>query len=200
MWLSRIELVNFKSYAHQVFQFPQPADGKNLVLIAGVNGYGKTTLLEALYVGLYGEEAFTHRALDSAGLTAKGYGHFLGVAFHRLAPGRNEDRMEAIIEFGREDGSALRVTRKWFFNSKGVYNDQKLIVETRAKTGVWMPRAESLLPELLESHAAPPWLASFFSSMEKKLLGWPMSTVQAGYAMDSKICWVCAWCSNCVSS
>jgi DNA sulfur modification protein DndD len=43
MWLSRIELKNFKSYRQQVFEFPQPHAGKNLVLIGGINGYGKTT-------------------------------------------------------------------------------------------------------------------------------------------------------------
>ena len=162
MWLSRIELINFKSYRQQVLQFPQPADGKNLMLIGGINGYGKTTLLEALYVGLYGEGAITHKALDSAGLKAKSYGHFLETAFHRLAPGSGHDRMEVQVEFSREDSSALRVTRKWFFNGKGKYDNQKVIVETRAKTGAWMHRAEGLLPELLESHATPPWLASFF--------------------------------------
>lgn len=66
MWISRIALRNFKSYQSQVFDFPQPADGKNLVLIGGLNGYGKTTLLEAVYVGLYGEEAVNHKALDRA--------------------------------------------------------------------------------------------------------------------------------------
>ena len=71
MWISRIALRNFKSYQNQVFDFPQPVDGKNLVLIGGLNGYGKTTLLEAIYVGLYGEEAVSHNALDRAGLKAK---------------------------------------------------------------------------------------------------------------------------------
>jgi DNA sulfur modification protein DndD len=171
MWLSRVELLNFKSYRQQIFAFPQPTDGKNLALIGGVNGYGKTTLLEALYVGLYGEEAVKHKALDSAGLKAKSYGNFLETAFHRLAPGSGEDRMEVQVEFMREDGGALRVTRKWFFNSRGKYSDQKVIVETRAQTGVWMHRAEGMLPELLESYATPPWLAPFFFFDGEKIAG-----------------------------
>lgn len=171
MWLARIELLNFKSYPSQVFTFPRPSGGKNLALVGGVNGYGKTTLLEALYVGLYGEEAFNHRALDSAGLTVKSYGHFLEKAFHGLAPEKGADRMETRIEFEREDTSALRVTRKWFFSRSGKYNDQRLIVETRAKTGQWMTRSEGLLPELLESHATPPWLAPFFFFDGEKIAG-----------------------------
>lgn len=162
MWLSRVELKNFKSYRQQVFEFPRPADGKNLVLIGGINGYGKTTLLEAIYIGLYGEEAIKHKALDSAGLKTKSYGHFLETTFHRLAPAEGHERMEVSVEFSREDDGALRVTRRWFFNSKGKYDNQKVVVETRAQTGGWMPRAEGMLPELLEGYATPPWLAPFF--------------------------------------
>lgn len=171
MWLSRIELLNFKSYRKQIFTFPRPEKGKNLALIGGVNGYGKTTLLEALYVGLYGEEAVKHKALDSAGLKAKSYGSFLETAFHRLAPGSGEDRMEVQVEFMREDGRALRVTRKWFFNGKGKYSDQKVIVETSGQTGAWVHRAEGTLPELLEGYATPPWLAPFFFFDGEKIAG-----------------------------
>ncbi len=171
MWLSRIELKNFKSYRQQVFEFPQPQAGKNMVLIGGVNGYGKTTLLEAIYVGLYGEEAIKQKALDSAGLKAKSYGHFLETAFNRLAPADEQERMEVCVEFSREDDGALRVTRRWFFNGKGKYNDQKVVVETRAKSGDWMPQKEERLPELLESYATPPWLASFFFFDGEKIAG-----------------------------
>ena len=57
-WISRIKLTNFKSYKSAEFNFPQPAeeDG-NLVLIGALNGHGKTTLLEAMFLGLYGERS-----------------------------------------------------------------------------------------------------------------------------------------------
>ena len=171
MWLSRVELKNFKSYRQQVFEFPQPQGGKNLVLIGGVNGYGKTTLLEAIYVGLYGEEAIKQKALDSAGLKTKSYGHFLETAFNRLAPSEGQERMEVSVEFSREDDGALRVTRKWFFNSKGKYDNQTAMVETRVQTGEWMPQKKEMLSELLESYATPPWLASFFFFDGEKIAG-----------------------------
>lgn len=171
MWLSRVELKNFKSYRQQVFEFPQPQGGKNLVLIGGVNGYGKTTLLEAIYVGLYGEEAIKQKALDSAGLKTKSYGHFLETAFNRLAPSDGQERMEVSVEFSRECDGALRVTRKWFFNSKGKYDNQTVVVETRAQSGGWMLQKGERLPELLESYATPPWLASFFFFDGEKIAG-----------------------------
>lgn len=66
MWISSIELTNFKSYAYQNFEFPEPSGNKNIVLIGGMNGYGKTTILEALYLGLYGKDSIAH--LGRAGL------------------------------------------------------------------------------------------------------------------------------------
>lgn len=66
MWIAKIELFNFKIYQHQTFEFPQPKAGRNIVLIGGMNGYGKTSVLEALYLGLYGKEAVEH--LGRAGL------------------------------------------------------------------------------------------------------------------------------------
>jgi DNA sulfur modification protein DndD len=62
MWIEKIELTNFKSYQYQRFEFPKPEQGRNLVLIGGMNGFGKTTLLDALYLCLYGEEATLHLA------------------------------------------------------------------------------------------------------------------------------------------
>ena len=57
-WISRIKLTNFKAYQNAEFKFPQPnKNGGNLVLIGALNGHGKTTLLEALYLGLYGEKS-----------------------------------------------------------------------------------------------------------------------------------------------
>lgn len=171
MWLSRIELKNFKSYRQQVFEFPQPQAGKNLVLIGGINGYGKTTLLEAIYVGLYGEEAITQKALDSAGLKTKSYGHFLETAFNRLAPSQQEERMEVSVEFTHEDHRALRITRKWFFNGKGKYDTQTVVIETRVKSGTWMLNPSNMQTELLENYAIPPWLAPFFFFDGEKIAG-----------------------------
>ena len=163
MWISRIALRNFKSYRNQVFEFPRPADGKNLVLVGGVNGYGKTTLLEAIYIGLYGEEAVVHRALDRAGLKVKGYGNFLETALYKHAIHNGDERMEVSIDIIRPDKGCLRLTRKWFFTSSGTYDSQRLTIETRSLTGsAWTPWKEEFLPELLSSYAIPPWLAPFF--------------------------------------
>ena len=91
MWISRLELTNFKSYRHQVFQFPEPVDGRNVVLVGGMNGYGKTSILEAIYLCLYGKDAVIH--LARAGLKTddkKGYPTFLERALNGEAKWDNE--------------------------------------------------------------------------------------------------------------
>lgn len=160
MWISRIALRNFKSYKNQVFEFPEPMEGRNLVLVGGVNGYGKTTLLEAIYIGLYGEEAVSQRALDRAGLHARGYGHFLETALYKHA---GDGHMEVAIEITHQTKGCLRLTRKWFFKSNGKYDDQRLIVETKRKgSSAWNAQLNEMLPAMLSSYAIPPWLAPFF--------------------------------------
>lgn len=163
MWISRLTLRNFKSYKNQVFDFPPPEDGKNLVLIGGLNGYGKTTLLEAIYVGLYGEEAVSQRALDRAGLKAKGYGHFLETALYKHALRDDDDRMEVAIEITRPGKGCLRITRRWFFTNHGRYDSQRLVIESQVSgSHAWKPLTEAQLPDLLATYAVPPWLAPFF--------------------------------------
>ena len=96
MWISKIELSNFKSYQHQVFEFPPPTKGRNIVLIGGMNGYGKTSVLEALYLGLYGKEAIDH--LGRAGLKdAVGYRKFVERALHGAAIRTNTTALQNVF-------------------------------------------------------------------------------------------------------
>lgn len=162
MWLSKVELKNFKTYRQQQFHFPKPIEDKNIILVGGVNGFGKTTLLEAIYVGLYGDEAIKHKALDRAGLKAKSYGHFLETAFYSGALREGQDKMEVTVEFVHDDDSVFSITRKWFFSGSGKYSSDRLIIKQRNKNGDWNIKQSDDLPDLLYKYATPPWLAPFF--------------------------------------
>ncbi|MEB3095589.1 DNA sulfur modification protein DndD [Achromobacter sp. D10] len=144
MWISKLELTCFKSYQRQVFEFPQPEDGKNIVLIGGMNGFGKTSILEALYLGLFGKDAIVH--LARAGLTAddrKGYPTFLERAFNGEARREGLDTMIVRITIHRTKTKAVDIARKWFFKSS---------------TGAWTGEEEAVVREISRDQPGPPRL------------------------------------------
>lgn len=160
MWIDRIELSNFKAYQNQTFQFPKPTDGKNLVLIGGMNGHGKTTLLEALYLCLYGEDATHH--LARAGLRENAYARFLQGALHGSTHTRRASAMRVSIRIMVLDDYGFDITRNWYFNTKGGYESQEVrLYEVR--DGVSKPLdASEQLANVLYQHVVPAHLAPFF--------------------------------------
>ena len=162
MWISKIELSNFKSYQHQVFEFPPPTKGRNIVLIGGMNGYGKTSVLEALYLGLYGKEAIDH--LGRAGLKdAVGYRKFVEKSWHGAAIRMKRDSMWIKIQINQSVTEGLEVTRTWFFSRSGdwIDNDEVVIYEVRNGIRGRALQAERL-PELLDRQFIPVHFAPFF--------------------------------------
>lgn len=162
MWISKIELFNFKSYPHQIFEFPQPREGRNIVLIGGMNGYGKTSILEALYLGLYGKEALEH--LGRAGLRDDmGYRRFLDKAMHGHALRSQRDTMWVKVQINQGATEGFEVTRKWFFGSMGAWTGEDEVVIYEVRNGI---RGRTLnaerLGELLDQKFIPAHVAPFF--------------------------------------
>lgn len=56
MRIESIEIKNFRQYRNEVFKFPKKAGNKDIHIIIGENGEGKTNILNALTWCLYGEE------------------------------------------------------------------------------------------------------------------------------------------------
>lgn len=54
MWIERIKLINFRIYQGETTVVFSKNEGKNISLIAGKNGFGKTSFLTTLIWGLYG--------------------------------------------------------------------------------------------------------------------------------------------------
>jgi len=164
MWISKLELTNFKSYQHQVFDFPAPEDGRNIVLVGGMNGFGKTSLLEALYLGLYGKEAITH--LARAGLKSEtGYPSFLERALHGQASRNGREIMSVMVQISINGHEAFQFLRKWFFTKSGEWtngNEELVVYEVRA--GIRQPHRSggTNAEELLDKHFIPAHLAPFF--------------------------------------
>lgn len=137
MWISRLELTCFKGYQHQVFSFPEPVDGRNIVLIGGMNGYGKTSILEALYLCLYGKDAMVH--LARAGLKTddkKGYPTFLERAFNGEALRSGLDTMSVRVVINKTKTKAIDIGRKWYFRTNGNWTNEEEAVVREVIRGV----------------------------------------------------------------
>lgn len=162
MWIEKIELTNFKAYKHQIFTFPKPSNGRNLILVGGMNGFGKTTLLEALYLCLYGEDA-THY-LARAGLQSKNnsYAKFLESALHGKSLATKSDQMRIVVRFMDAEKHGYEIIRTWFFNRKGGLEDQEIRLNEIENDVVSPLNGEANLDDVLEIHAVPANLAPFF--------------------------------------
>lgn len=159
MWISRIELTNFKSYIHQKFLFPKPDEGRNLILIGGMNGFGKTTLLEAIYLCFYGQDAVPN--LARAGLHSGAYGKFIKKALHGKAISNGQSAMEVEIELYTDELSGYQISRRWYFNPQGNPDDEEVKIY-KIHAGLSTPIPKEDLIEILDNHAVPAHLAPFF--------------------------------------
>jgi DNA sulfur modification protein DndD len=168
LWISKIELVNFKSYPHAEFNFPEPSDGKNIVLIGGMNGYGKTSILEALYLCLYGKEAMAY--LARAGLQSddyRGYPTFLERAFNGEARRDGQDQMTVRVVVQRTKTKGIDILRRWFFKtSSGQWIEDEAVVREVIRGVHGVPKrdgkASFQLADLLDDQFVPPHIAPFF--------------------------------------
>lgn len=161
MWISRIELINFKSYQHQVFDFPAPIQKKNIILIGGMNGYGKTTILEALYLGLYGKDSIIH--LARAGIKGEvGYPVFLERALHGQAIKNKRDTMSVMVQINTGESEGFQVTRKWFFSPKGDWQDEEILIYDIRGGIRTQTRNADQIEEMLDEYFVPAHLAPFF--------------------------------------
>lgn len=83
-----------------------------------MNGYGKTSILEALYLGLFGKDAVPH--LSRAGLKNTGYRSFLENALHGNALKNNRDMMSVAVQINTRDYEGFIITRNGISTKLGI--------------------------------------------------------------------------------
>lgn len=106
MKFTKLVIENYKSFQFATeIRFPVSADGKSIFLIGGMNGAGKTSIMEAVSFCLYG----TKPEVIYKNINRK-----------ELARGNTSVSFELVVEL--DDGSELIVKRSW---SGGVVNDAK---------------------------------------------------------------------------
>lgn len=145
MYFSSIQLYNFGIYKglHNIALQDQNGQ-KNITLIGGMNGRGKTTLLDAVFLCLYGRKATEF-------ITGK------KEAYNKILRDRinksSEDRrtyIRLIIEMDDEEGTTISVTRSWEEqNSKKINTDFVVVkdeIEDRYLSENWEYYVEELIP------------------------------------------------------
>ena len=86
MKITLIELSNWRAYESAIFEFDTADEDKNCVLIGAPNGFGKTSLFEAITLCIYGKKGLPllARASDT-GRVDTPYDKFLSNVIHKNA-------------------------------------------------------------------------------------------------------------------
>jgi DNA sulfur modification protein DndD len=136
MYIESVHLRDWKGYVDETYNFPKPTKNKNVVLIGAQNGYGKTSLLEALMLCFYGRDGLSHipRATVVDGDQQKldlSYDEFLKRAFHGCALDAGRSSASVTVTLNR-DGQRTSITRQWYFNGNGRHrpNDEEVRIYT----------------------------------------------------------------------
>lgn len=100
MFIKEIELNNFRIYkgSNKINLLPQ--ENKNIIVVSGKNGFGKTTFLMSLVWCLYGKQMEKVDELYQKEITDKGgYGKYIGNSLNRLANANGETKFSVSVTF-----------------------------------------------------------------------------------------------------
>ena len=180
MILDEIVLHGFGLYAERQRIALTPPDGeRSIVLFGGLNGHGKTTLLDAMQLCLYGAHA---RLSNRNGLS---YQDYLSRSVHR-GSGTREAAIELVFRHttdGQED--RFRLHRSWRPGGNGLRERFEVLKNRRRDDALaknWIAQVEDLIPpnianlflfdgEQVEGYAAPENSARLIGTAVHNLLG-----------------------------
>jgi DNA sulfur modification protein DndD len=133
MILTRIELTDFRSYrGTQVFDLGQcaNADGRNIVAIGGLNGTGKTSLLDATAFALLGVvDAFKFvEDIERKGDGKQKIDRTLDGIFNREAREAGQREAKVRLSFVDDAGQQFSVQRTWVYDHRGRFRDEQAVV------------------------------------------------------------------------
>lgn len=178
-----LELVlqNFGPYAgRQVINLRTEDDSLNcpIILVGGMNGGGKTTLMDAIRLALYGQRA---QCSTRGNL---GYGDFLSQCVNRHTPPQEETRIELLFQHVQDDQMVeYRLVRRWTKSPKDGKDILKVLEGEFWLSDldkIWDEYIEDLLPlgisnlflfdgeqvkELAEVETPPPFVVEAIQSL-----------------------------------
>jgi DNA sulfur modification protein DndD len=180
MLLRKITLHDFGAYRGEQSLELATSPGRPIVLIGGMNGCGKTTLLDALQLVLYGPRA------RCSGRGGRSYETYLRECINRRADPATgaEIELEFSITVDAEE-KVYKVSRKWSANGKSLSEYVNVLVNGEWDKGIsegWADHVEDLLPleigslfffdgEKIESLADPERASAVIEAAINSLLG-----------------------------
>ncbi|MBM6500919.1 DNA sulfur modification protein DndD [Flavobacterium macrobrachii] len=100
MFIKEIELNNFRIYKGSNKINLLPEKDKNIIVVSGKNGFGKTTFLMSLVWCLYGKQMEKVDELYQKEIADKGgYGKYIGNSLNRLAKVEGETKFSVSVTF-----------------------------------------------------------------------------------------------------
>ena len=146
MIIKKLVMHNFGVYSStNILKF---VSDKPVVLVGGMNGRGKTTILEAVLLSLYGSNSFAYT--ESKYNT---YGQYLK-SYVNKTDGSLKTYLEIEFSMDNSDKEVYNVRREW--DGKGIRVHEKIIVKKNGEestflTENWPMFVENILPSALSS-------------------------------------------------
>ncbi len=170
--LSRMRLRNWKSFEKADLNLPKLRQGRPLVIVGGPNGFGKSSILEAFALGLFGRRAisdmgFLINSTSSKGGQRRSYRSLLERSLHRSDRSRREAMCSVALDFDGIDGF-VSVERKWYFDDAGALIDEEEELLVRVGEDRHLLEAPAMVTpaewyqEEIERRIMPVGLATFF--------------------------------------
>ena len=180
MILDSIALHDFGVYAgHQRLDLTPPSPDRPIVLVGGLNGGGKTTLLDALQLVLFGELAQTSNRGSMP------YTEYLNRSIHRKSIYGEASLSLSFRHFAEGSESRYEIRRAWHRTKRGAkesFSATRNGVPDHLSSANWAARVHTFMPagiahlflfdgERIEAYADPDKTSELIESAILNLLG-----------------------------
>ena len=148
MYFTKVELHNFGIYkgTHEMCLTDQIGN-RNITLVGGLNGRGKTTFHDSILIALYGKQALKYIQEK-----ARSYDKLLLDHINKHA---TDEETYVAVSLCLDDGTVLRVKRSWTARGKKV--DQLVIPHAYMVELLLSLFHPLLLPSSLQCHNGTPY-------------------------------------------
>jgi DNA sulfur modification protein DndD len=185
MYLSRLQLQNWRTYADATFEFNAPSERRSVVLVGAMNGHGKTSFLLSLYLGLFGRFGLRHCegfATYDSSQDFKTYRDAITKFRRNTADSSDPTVIDITLTPSYRDSSdeeEVRVVRRFYFSGRNepkqgaafeevdIYVGGRLQKQTTLDKDPILLAHERVERNLFEAHVAP---AFFFDGEQAQKL------------------------------